>query len=291
MTFHDVPLTVSTPDADLYLERVGPEDAPVVAFVHGGPGYGSFSFRDLIGDELERYQTIYFDQRGGGRSYAGGPFTVHDVADDVDIVLRAVRARDVTLLAHGFGAIVAILAAATRPERIARLVLVNPWASMPLLARTLRDRAVMEGSTEGPAEARDAFLDPSVAAEGDPEAWVDEAFALVPAQRLLDALQFPRPTSRMRLEHSDAVAQYGPQDHAVPLEMWRADALDALGGLTIPVVTLFGTGDGTSYPHQAEAIWSRLPTASAALLDVGHYPWLDDPNAFLEVFDEVMSTT
>ncbi|MFA5595827.1 MAG: hypothetical protein WDA15_11140, partial [Trueperaceae bacterium] len=60
---------VARSDADLYVERAGPDGAPVVYYLHGGPGYNSHSFRDLAGDDLERFQVIYADQRGGGRSY------------------------------------------------------------------------------------------------------------------------------------------------------------------------------------------------------------------------------
>jgi len=67
--FLDEIFNVELPDADLYVERVGPADAPAVYYLHGGPGYSSHSFRDLMGDELEAYQVVYADQRGGGRSY------------------------------------------------------------------------------------------------------------------------------------------------------------------------------------------------------------------------------
>src|SRR5690606_3907994 len=70
--FFDQIVNVERADADLYVERVGPDQAPVVYYLHGGPGYGSHSFRDLMGDDLEQFQVIYADQRGGGRSYGSG---------------------------------------------------------------------------------------------------------------------------------------------------------------------------------------------------------------------------
>ena len=60
--------------ADLYFEVVAPEedesDTPTLIYLHGGPGYNSLTFRDLVGERLSRYRVIYLDQRGGGR---GGP--------------------------------------------------------------------------------------------------------------------------------------------------------------------------------------------------------------------------
>ena len=138
--FFDTPYHITRGRADLYVEQVGPETAPVVFFVHGGPGYNSHSFRDLVGDELERYRMIYADQRGAGRSYTDAAFTLDDLADDIRAILDALELERGSLLAHGFGAQIAVQAATAFPDRLGSLVLVNPWFSMPLLARTLQRR-------------------------------------------------------------------------------------------------------------------------------------------------------
>jgi hypothetical protein len=69
--------------ADLYVEQVGPADAPPVVFLHGGPGASAHAFREFLGDDLESYRMVYADQRGGGRSYADAPFDLDTLADDV----------------------------------------------------------------------------------------------------------------------------------------------------------------------------------------------------------------
>ena len=111
MAFLDAPIHIERDDADLYVEQVGPQEAQSIYFLHGGPGYSSFSFRDLIGEELEAYRLLYADQRGSGRSYAHSPFTLDDLAGDVDTVLASLQVPGATLLAHGFGALVAVRAA------------------------------------------------------------------------------------------------------------------------------------------------------------------------------------
>src|SRR5690554_3885788 len=118
---------VSRTDADLYVERFGPADAPVVYYLHGGPGYSSHSFRDLAGDDLERFQVIYADQRGGGRSYGAGSTDLDVLASDVAGVMNALELPAATLLAHGFGALVAVQVALEHPQLVQGLVLVNPW--------------------------------------------------------------------------------------------------------------------------------------------------------------------
>lgn len=282
----DAPITVRTENADLYLEQVGPQDAPVVLYLHGGPGYGSFSFRDLVGDDLARYRMIYADQRGGGRSYAGGPFGLDDLADDVATLLSALRLERATLLAHGFGAQVAVRAARRHPHHVAQLVLVNPWFSMPLLARTLQRRAAhLAGRPDDALPSEAALAEPDAL---DPDEVADRAFGLVDPKALFDALEFPSPASRMRLEHADAVAQYGPQSADAPDAMWQQQVLGELDASLPPTVVLFGTRDGTAFPDQAEAGLARLPQATTALLETGHYPWIDDPDAFLPLLEEAL---
>lgn len=286
MSFVDAPITVQTQDADLYLEQVGPQEGPVVLYLHGGPGYGSFSFRDLMGDDLEAYRMVYADQRGGGRSYAGGPFRLDDLADDVATALRATRLERATLLAHGFGALVAVRAALRHADRIERLVLVNPWFSMPLLARTLQRRAAhLTGRPDEALPPEEALADADAL---DPEGISEQAYDLVAPKQLFDALEFPDPSSRMRLEHADSVAQYGPQRNDAPEDVWRASVLDDLPSLAAPVVALFGTRDGTAFPDQAEAGLERLPQATTGLLETGHYPWLDDPEGFVPLLREAL---
>lgn len=282
----DDPITVQTPEADLYLEQVGPSDAPPVLYLHGGPGYGAFSFRDLMGEELERFRMVYADQRGGGRSYAGAPFDLDTLADDVATLLGALRIERATLLAHGFGAQVAVRAAGRHSDRIERLVLVNPWFSMPLLARTLQRRAAHLAGSPDEALPTEAAL-----ADGDgldPGQVSEQAFDLVAPKNLFDALEFPHPSSRLRLEHADAVAQYGPQRVDAPDGMWTLDVLPELDRLTVPVVALFGTRDGTAFPDQAESGLARLPDATTGLVEGGHYPWLDDPDGFLPLLFDAL---
>src|SRR5690606_6127835 len=190
-TLHDDSILVQRSDADLYVERVGPDDAPAVFYLHGGPGYSSHSFREIMGEDLERYLVFYADQRGGGRSYGAGSADPSVLADDVRAVLDAVECEQASLLAHGFGALVAVEVARRWPERVERLVLVAPWFSMPILADDLL-RAARRVLASGDGAFADDPDDPDDPPVGDPSAKADEAFALVNPKVLFDALQFPQ---------------------------------------------------------------------------------------------------
>lgn len=288
MTRRDEVYHVETAHADLYVEDVGPVDAPVLYYLHGGPGYNSYSFRDLVGDALEAYRMVYADQRGAGRSYVDMPFDLDVLADDVIRNLDALAIARSALLAHGFGAQVAVRAAARHPGRIGRLVLVAPWVSMPMLARSLqREAAVRAGDAASALPPEDSLAEPEAM---DPERWVAEAFSRVPAKQLFDAMQFPSPSSRLRLEHSDTEALFGPQELVEPEGVWRLDVRDGLEDVSQGVVVVAPTHDRTSYPDQVEAVLERAPHALVSLLDSGHYPWIDDPGTFLDLLHQAMES-
>lgn len=281
--------------ASLYFERVGPRDATTVYFLHGGPGYNSSSFRELVGDELAEYDMIYADARGGGRSpgVAGSDVTL--LAADVEAVLSAMQVGSVVLLAHGFGALVAAQVAMNDPALVRRVVLVNPWISMPRLAldlnRAARRMAGGEPGNGDDEENDDRSSDSDSGATDDPLGLVDEAFSLVNPKVLFDALQFRTPAARLRLEHIDAVALTGEVPDDVDRLVWeveRHEELRLAAGSGVEVVVLSGAHDATSYPAQAELVLQGTPNAMFSLLDGAHYPWIDDEEAFAKVIVEAL---
>jgi proline iminopeptidase len=286
-TYLDDVAHVVVEGADLYVEDVGPSDAPAVYTLHGGPGYSSHTLRELLGDELERYRVVYADQRGGGRSYTDAPFDLDTLADDVAAVLQALSIERATLLAHGFGAAIAVRAALRHPRRVRGLVLVNPWTSMPLLARTLqREAAQRSGRLDEALPPEAALADP----EGiDPQSVVDQAFGLMSGKVLFDALLFPSASSRLRLEHADATALHGPTETVELGEPWRVDVVADLADLQAPVAVLVATQDHSAYPDQAERVLEALPHAVTALVEGGHYPWLDAPDTFVLTLHEALA--
>ncbi len=271
--FVDDALHLVREGADLYVEQVGPADAPAVLFLHGGPGASAHAFRELLGEDLEPYRVVYLDQRGGGRSYADAAFDLDTLADDAAAVAEALRLTSLTTLAHGFGAAVAVRLAVRHPRLVRGHVWLNPWLSMPLLAATLHRHALEAGSNEG--RAREA------AEDADPDVLVDEAFAAAGAKPLLDALLFPNPAARLQLEHAESSVLLGPSESVGLSDPWRVDVTAELDRLEGPVAVLQATGDGSSYPDQAELALGHLPRAVVAFLAGGHHPYLDDPDPFL----------
>jgi proline iminopeptidase len=128
------------PDGARIWYRVeGPAGAPMLVYLHGGPGYNSYDFEQSAGPRLARqFRMVYVDQRGCGRS-AGGPaqlpLGMEPTLADLEALREELGVARWTLIGHSFGGVVAVEYLRTHPERIASLVLVDTAADPPAALR------------------------------------------------------------------------------------------------------------------------------------------------------------
>lgn len=297
--------------ADLYFEVAQPYEqetaAPTLVFLHGGPGYNALTFRELLGERLaqEGWRVVYLDQRGSGRSgdledseQGADTLTLDILTEDVEAVRDFLESETglplgpLTLLGHGFGALVALEYARRFPEHVARVVTVSPWVHFPELAYTLL--------AEASERSGQPLQDPRSELEANtPEgqypaigaARIEAAFALLNARDLLNALQFKDAPSRMRLEFADAEGQLmggaQVQQALVNQGLWEFEYPAFLPELTRPIYVIAGRHDRSSFPEQVQWL-TDLADADLTVLDAGHYPWLDDEDAFVEALQDTL---
>lgn len=266
-------------DGEIYVQEYGPRHAPVLYYLHSGPGYNSHSFRELMHDVFAQYRVLYVDQRGGGRSRGVGGEQPEVLRDDISAVLAALEIETVALLTHGFGTLPGVLFATAHPERVTHLIMMNPWVSLPQLAADLY-RAALELAGQPVPED----IPP-----GDAQL-VDMAFQLVNPKQLLDSMQFPKLQSRLYLEHIDAESVL-VNDETEDLDMlWDVDVSAALATCTFPVVVIAGQYDQTSYPSQVQLVLEAQPNALVAFFEAGHYLFIDEPLQLAEVISQAIET-
>jgi pimeloyl-ACP methyl ester carboxylesterase len=126
-------------DADLLRIPVGPGSIHVERYGHGGApvvllhGFGTSSFvwRDIAPEIALANRTAFaIDLFGYGESDRpfDADFGIASQAELVDRALTALRLPKATVVGLDLGAAVALRLAASRPERVERLVLLNPVA-------------------------------------------------------------------------------------------------------------------------------------------------------------------
>jgi lipase len=142
----------------LHLHEWGDPEAPAVVCLHGITAHG-LRFRHLAEERLaDRFRVVAPDLRGHGRSEAEPPWTFDTFVDDVLETLNAASVGAAAWVGHSFGGRLALEAAATAPERIERIALLDP--AIHVLPHIALDRAENVGETfASPEEAIAARLE------------------------------------------------------------------------------------------------------------------------------------
>jgi pimeloyl-ACP methyl ester carboxylesterase len=112
----------------LFYRIVGTRGDTVVV-LHGGPGFSMGYLAADLEPLAARHVLLFYDQRGTGRSTLVTDSASLDgqrFAEDLEAVRSQFKLRRLTLLAHSWGAGVAALYATQHPQRVGRLLIVDP---------------------------------------------------------------------------------------------------------------------------------------------------------------------
>ena len=110
----------------LHADVEGPEDGPVVVFLHGVSGI-SADYGWLPPEITDGRRIVRLDLRGHGRSgHAPGTYVIDRYGADVAEVLRRVAGRPAVLVGHSLGGVAAWWVAQRHPELVAAAFLEDP---------------------------------------------------------------------------------------------------------------------------------------------------------------------
>ncbi len=270
--------TFIAPDGTrLALHRSGSGE-PLVC-LPGGPMQASAYLGDLGGLSAHRLLLIP-DLRGTGSSaIPADPATYRcdRQVPDVEALRERLRLERFDLLGHSAGASLALLYAVRHPERVRRLVLVNPSPrAVPLEITDLDRRWVAE-------ERR-----------GEP--WFPEAFAAL--ERVWNGQATPADGralapfiyGRWDAETQAYSAREAGQKNKVAAATYNAEGAfnpDSVrigpAGLTAPVLLVSGELDLQLPPKAAADYAGLFPQAELAMVPGGgHFAWLDDADWFVQ---------
>ncbi|SEO81853.1 Pimeloyl-ACP methyl ester carboxylesterase [Methylobacterium sp. ap11] len=112
----------------------GPADRPPDAILLHANGFNARTYRSLVAPLADR-SILAYDQRGHGRSTLpaepAGRTDWWDVTRDLIAVLDRLETGPLVLIGHSMGGTASLLAAAERPDRVRRLVLLDPVIQAP----------------------------------------------------------------------------------------------------------------------------------------------------------------
>jgi pimeloyl-ACP methyl ester carboxylesterase len=121
--------TLEVPSGRLHYVDEGPRHADPILCVHGNPTW-AFHYRRLIADARPFHRVVAFDHMGMGLSDRPTDFsyTLADHVKNAVALVDALDLRKITLVVHDWGGAIGMGLAVARPERIARITVMNTAA-------------------------------------------------------------------------------------------------------------------------------------------------------------------
>ena len=286
-------LRVQVPGASLYTRVVG--RGPAMIVLHGGPDFDSAYLLPDLDRLSDSYRLIYYDQRGRGKSAAGvrpDDVTLASELDDLDRVRRHFHLDKAVLLGHSWGTVLALEYARRYPERVSRLILMNPAPASAADVALLR-KSYLE-ALGSDMDAQRAILDSAAYKEGDPEAVIaryrihfEHAFKKrADNEKMMTAMH-----AAFIRQGKEGIVKARAVEDRLYLDTWKVpgyDLLPKLQSLDIPTLVIVGDSDFIP-PVVASHIAAAIPNATLVTIeDCGHFSYLEKPAETRRAIDEFL---
>ena len=274
-------------NAELYSREVGRGTAIIV--LHGGPDFDhSYLVPDL--DRLsDSFHLIYYDQRGRGRSadrVQPEDVTLASDIADIEKVRQYFHLDAVVLLGHSWGTVLALEYALRYPQRVSRMILMNPAPASTEDYKQLRKEWLEKRPDD--MERRETIAASAAYKEGDPD--VVTAYYRIHFQPALARREdYETIIARLRASFTkEGILKSRAIEARLMNDSWSSpdyDMLPKLKSLRIP--TLIISGEHEFIPAStAEHITQAIPNAHLVTLkDCGHFSYLECPAAVREQID------
>ena len=282
---------------DLYRVAYGPEDAPRLLVLHGGPGASHDYMLPQMLALADEYRLIFYDQRGGGRSRSDDrtPITWMTHVADLASLVRELSLEPLTLVGYSWGGLLAMLyaiaaAGGFRDESLGLPANAPPPARMVLICpgpptAALRDQYSVELARRQRApwiaEEREAIAKSGLR-ERDPAAYAKRIFELGVAGFFADPARARELTpfrvmSRVQQSVWESLADY--------------DITQKLPLIEAPTLVLHGAHDVIPLAS-SRLIAAALPHGELVVLaESAHVPYVEGQDAFFAAVRDFLQRT
>lgn len=243
--------------------------------------------------ELDRlsdsFHLIYYDQRGRGRSadrVRPEDVTLASDIADLEKVRQYFKLNSVVLLGHSWGTVLALEYALQYPQRVSRMILMNPAPASTEDYKQLRKEWL--GKRADDMDRTKAISDSAAYKEGDPDA-VTAYYRVHFKPALARPEDYEKIIARLRASFTkEGILKARAIEARLMNESWSSPEFDLLPKVkTLRIPTLVISGDHEFIPEAtAEHIAQAIPNARLVVLkDCGHFSYLESPAAVHEQID------
>jgi proline iminopeptidase len=254
-------------------------EGPALVVIHGGPGYEKalmYPGFDALSSDLK---VVYYDQRGCGSSEPLDASTSLDISDhveDLEALRKYLRLPEISIAAHGWGAVIALGYCIEYGRNVKSLMLITP------ISPFLPEPAVETMVDDLPREARDQIWE----IYNHPHLSMLEKRERV-MKLVLPALFYQE--EGMRLVDLNSLTFSPDVNVRATAQLRSLDVFPELDGVDVPTLVVVGRHDPSTPLRDQMAYADGIRTSSAIVFNgSGHFPFLEEPRLFTEVSREFL---
>jgi len=281
-----MPFTTTTA-VPLYRISYGPAGAPRLLVLHGGPGAPHDYLLPQMLELADRYQLIFYDQRGSGQSRTvdQSPITWRTHVEDLAQLIIELGLDPLSLVGYSWGGLLALLyaieayrGAGTRPVR---MVLIDPAPTSRGARIAFETEFARRQNSDAVAKLREE-LAASGLREKNHDAYRQRMFELSVAGYF------------GRLERARALTPFrvvGRIQKSVWESLGDYDLRNALSTVRCPTLVIHGRQDPIPL-ESSEAVTQALPNARLVVIDEsGHVPYVEAPDVLFAAIRRFLDET
>lgn len=262
------------PDQSLFYYHVGKGDPIII--VHGGPGLNHSYFLPYLNSLSKDHHLIYYDQRACGQAEIPADtnaMRLQSFVNDIEEVRKKFGLKQFHLLAHSWGALLAVQYAIQHPEQLTSLILVSPAAISSADVREA-SRTINSRYDFGDQQIRTQIIQSEAFKRNQPD-----------AMAALLRLSFKQ--NMAIREMADSIKLYVPEDYArrngalryLYKDLADYDFYPTLSHIKIPTLIISGYMDA-GLPV-AEKLKQLIPSVQTRVIqNAGHFPFIEQNSTF-----------
>jgi proline iminopeptidase len=268
----------------LYAKIIG-KGEPVL-IIHGGPAMNMSYLLPHFKSLARNHRLIFYDQRASGKSAApsSDSTSLKFLIDDIEALRKDLGIEKLNLLAHSWGALLAVNYGIRFPDNVKSMILVNPVPlshdydielsknqSLKGSVKDSTDRVIITGSYDFKAGKPDAYRKVLMLA-------FRNSFYTQPNYK---KLSIDIPANYLAASR----ALYG----GLSKDLLKYDFYDAVHSFTFPVLILHGSADVV--PLSADEFMQRaIPKSTLVIfLKSGHFVFIEEPKKFKAVVEKFLA--
>jgi proline iminopeptidase len=259
--------------AELEVEVLGEEGAPVLIAHHGAPGLGSRAEpKASFGALADTYRVIVFDARGSGESSDTPPYSHEQWTADIDALREWAGAEKIIMAGGSYGGFLSLEYALRYPGRVAALVL-RDTAAADRFREQARRRAQATDRTTIDMELFDRSFAGQVRDNDDFRAcW----------RAILPLYDYDYDPAKVEQRADTTIYHYATHNRAFGVNLPNYDLTGKLGQITCPTLITVGRHDWITPVEASQQLADNISGSELVIFEKsGHSPQIEERDAWL----------